>query len=405
MKKIVSLVLALVLVLAIAAPAMAITGSVNPDVTTIASAPFTDIDLVLIESAPLNGLGILSLQAVAANKAYVKDSLVHFALYFKTPVNTTTSMALTDYSTPGALISSDVVSFMADQIKVYKIDSTNGTINTIVATAALGATSKSVTVDLINAVPGPAAASYVLVGSGVVSTAANGTILAELLGAKDSLKFKAITYDPAVFDPIITNLGTNPLKIYAGKTEKYTVSASTLATGTDTIITYDVAIYGSSPATSVQFVASRAQTLAAGSTHNLSGINVKYGGVTYLVVDQGSILAGGGSSSLKFYVGGVEETNATIVAALTSAYTGVMSFFGFNYTAAGVLHPEHFARKASVFYAYDSAAITLYTSAITVPDEDTDVPQTGDAASSIGFVMIALAIVAAAGVAYKKVRA
>ena len=73
-------------------------------------------------------------------------------------------------------------------------------------------------------------------------------------------------------------------------------------------------------------------------------------------------------------------------------FTNLNTNGSFTYTAAGVLHPEHFFKKASIFYAVDQEAVTLYTASIVVPDEETEPPQTGDAATSIGFVMIALAI-------------
>ena len=432
MKKIVSLVLALVLVLAFAAPAMAITGLINPTVTTSAYGPYVDIDLALIES-PASGLGILSLQAVAANKAYVKDALVHFALYYKTTASGSITANPEDYIDPAALISSDVVSFLPSTVNEYRIDSAYGITSIIANGVAVApatpvvtwaaATPKQLKIDLES--PGATAMSYVILGSGVLSTAANGTILAEVMGDQTSSKFMPLTV--ASVDGAITALDGS--SIFTGKLAtdiKYTIFAD-YTPGVDTI-TYAVVLptaSGDTYGNAVIFTASHAQTIGNGSTHNLSKIEVTLnqdilnaGGTAldiaklalpatqkYLVVDQGSILAGGGASALKFYLGGAEETVAATITKLTAAYTGVMTTFGFNYSAAGVLHPVHFGNKLSVFYAYDSAALTLYTSAITVPDADTDVPQTGDAATSIGFVMIALAIVAACGVAYKKVRA
>ncbi|MEL7610826.1 MAG: hypothetical protein AAGU74_15140 [Bacillota bacterium] len=407
MKKIVSLVLALVLVLAIAAPALAITGTINPTTTTTAFAPFYDIDLVLIE-APASGLGILSLQAIAANKAYIKDSLVHFALYYKTGDDDLVTAEQDDYNDPVALVSSDVVSFLpavGTTYAGYTIDITTGITATVGFAASVAANSKSV--EFVLASPSSTGVmSHVIIGSGVVSTAANGTILAEILGVEDSVKFAPLSSASADVTAQITAL--NATQIFSGRdVVKYDLSA-TLA---GDVITYTVALpdgtdAGTDPDGAVIFTASLAQSIAPGSSKNLSKIEVvSAAGDTYLVVDQGSVLAGGGASSLKFYLAGVEVTDAPTIAALTAIYSGVMTFFGFNYSAAGVLLPVHFGRKLSVFYAYDSAAITLYTSAITVPDADTDVPQTGDAATSIGFVMIALAIVAAAGIAYKKVRA
>ena len=413
MKKIVSLILALVLVLAFAAPAMAITGTINPAASTTAVPPYYDIDLILLESAPGTGLGILSLQAVAANKAYIKDSLVHFALSYKTAAFDSITAEPFDFTNnPAALISSDIVTFTQSSVDSYFIDSANGMIIPFIVDGAgitMGANDKSMTIPILP--PFATVTSHMILGSGVVTTAANGTILAEILGARDSLKFDQIVLTPGQLEDDIDALDDQGI-IFSGRgVVKYFIQAYQVpiqeGEGFTDEIDYTVIL---PDASIVIFTASFAKTLESGSSKNLSKIEVNYQGITYLVVDQGSNLAGGGTSGLKFYVSngpnpGAEVTDAALLAALTKIYTEIMTFFGFNYGAAGVLHPIHFARKFSTFYGYDSEAINLYTSAITIPDADTEVPQTGDAASSLGFVMIALAIVAAAGVAYRKVRA
>jgi hypothetical protein len=99
-----------------------------------------------------------------------------------------------------------------------------------------------------------------------------------------------------------------------------------------------------------------------------------------------------------------EDTTGTYKT-LKAIYDEVMAFFGFDYNAKGELLDAHFTSKLHSFYAKDEVAVNLYTSAITVPDPEVEIPQTGDAATTIGFVMVAMAIVAAAAVAYKKVRA
>ncbi|MEL7610827.1 MAG: LPXTG cell wall anchor domain-containing protein [Bacillota bacterium] len=420
MKKIVSLILAMVLVLAFAAPAAAITGTINPSTTAVP--PYYDIDLVLIET-PASALSVLSLQAVAANKAYIKDSLVHFVLYFKTgDMDTITADPFDFMINPAILISSDIVTFQQNTINGYRIDSTGTMLPTVIQGAGLtmGTNDKSMTIPLTIGPMFPTndIASCVIVGSGVVSAAANGTILAEILGNQNSVKFAPMTLvveDPVTEpdnlpDDIEDQLLLLSGPIFSGKgVMKYIISAGIAGD----VITYTVVIPdGSDPDGNtdgiVIFTASLAQTIASGSSKNLSKIEVvSNAGMLYLVVDQGSTLAGGGTSALKFYQAGIntEVTDAALLAELTATYTGVMNYFGFNYGAAGVLHPIHFGRKLSTFYAYDSAALTLYNSAITIPDADTEVPQTGDAATSIGFVMIALAIVAAAGLAYRKIRA
>jgi len=81
-----------------------------------------------------------------------------------------------------------------------------------------------------------------------------------------------------------------------------------------------------------------------------------------------------------------------------------MKFFGFNYDAEGKLRDKHFEAKDSNLFLKDQIAINLYTGSIVLPNGP-EVPKTGDAASIMGFVMIALALVAAGFVVSRKVRA
>ena len=127
-------------------------------------------------------------------------------------------------------------------------------------------------------------------------------------------------------------------------------------------------------------------------------------GLMFLVVDQDTILAGGGASEIKFFQAGTntEVTEAALIAELAATYADVMNFFGLTTARRACCISVHFGRKLSIFYASDSASSMLYTFTAENSDADTEVPQTGEAASSIGFGMIALAIVAAAGVSSLK---
>ena len=190
MKKTISLVLALVMVFAIASSASAITGLINPEATVVNNAPYTDIDLQLIESVG-TGFGLLSLQPVAANKAYIYDGVVHFALYYKIPGNSVVlNMPEYDYSDPYALISSDIVDFATSTIKTYKISRTDVLdITSYVPASAFNSAvygNKWVKVPLASPKHDENRGySYVIVGSGAVTVAANGTIQADLLGDWD----------------------------------------------------------------------------------------------------------------------------------------------------------------------------------------------------------------------------
>ena len=102
----------------------------------------------------------------------------------------------------------------------------------------------------------------------------------------------------------------------------------------------------------------------------------------------------------------VLATDDPAYAAVLAAYnalTGVLGFkagdAGVYYTPANIL--ANFAVKNA---ATDTKAYKPYTSSLTVSDSTT-VPNTGDAVSVLGFVMVGLALLATAAVVVKKVRA
>jgi hypothetical protein len=86
-------------------------------------------------------------------------------------------------------------------------------------------------------------------------------------------------------------------------------------------------------------------------------------------------------------------------------YNDVMDFFGFDYNAEGRLLPKHFTRMATGLYMKDEVAVDLYTGSIVQPDPNVQPPKTGDAASVMGFAMIALALAAMGYAVSRKVRA
>ena len=100
--------------------------------------------------------------------------------------------------------------------------------------------------------------------------------------------------------------------------------------------------------------------------------------------------------------GAEEFTSGTTFNNLRDAYQQVMKFFNLSYGKDGILLPVHFASKFSTFYASTSVKVAYYGQPIL--DPDISLPATGDMATNVGFVMIALAIVAASALAYRKVR-
>jgi len=94
--------------------------------------------------------------------------------------------------------------------------------------------------------------------------------------------------------------------------------------------------------------------------------------------------------------------------ALKSAFDSYFTALGFGYSEAKYMTEAHFTKyfgtimETSVKIVYPSGAVV--PSAVVTPPA-VQPPQTGEAASLIGFVMIALALLAAAVVSVRKVRA
>jgi membrane-bound inhibitor of C-type lysozyme len=164
--------------------------------------------------------------------------------------------------------------------------------------------------------------------------------------------------------------------------DKHTVAM----TGVEDAYTYTVTIAGTTPHT-VSFVTDEDE-------------------VTSILVDGNvvvfSVPVSGGGSVVKS-IGGLNADDDAFEA-LNDAYEEVMGFFGFDYDAEGLLQAKHFERKATSLNLKDEAVIQLYTADIVVPGGVTP-PKTGDAATVVGFVMIAVAMIAAGVVVSRKVRA
>jgi len=427
MKKIISLVLALVMVFAIAASASALTGDIyEPGPTAGGVLPYTNIRLKLVESIPgAAGFGLLSLTEVAAGKAYYANQAIYFALEYTTPDSDLITIDPSDYDSPGILISSTNVEFWANTFALYSVGST--AIDTVPITATADTSAKKVTV-VGNPVTGLApvasgAVQFILVGGGIVRGTASGAIRADFAGVLSCVKFYGTVTGSNIADLIskaVTEFPTaSPHPIYNGLNRIYTVGISG---ATDPV--YTVAVYtGTGAGTlkgTVTFETNSAGTVA-GSTKNVDAITAQLeaaSGITdtnvFYVNDTGVDIAGGGSSSLQFYravaaddlkVLSPSSTGEDLADynALKALYQGVMGFFGLQFSRSGILLPIHFAQKFSTFYAVSNEVKVALSTAVAT-DPDLELPATGDAATAAGFVMIALAIVAACGLAYRKVR-
>lgn len=89
---------------------------------------------------------------------------------------------------------------------------------------------------------------------------------------------------------------------------------------------------------------------------------------------------------------------------LKAVYDKVFGFLGFDYEEANYMTNDHFEHYFGRIMA-DDKKITYPNGSVHVNPVDPKLPQTGDNASIIGFAMVAVAMVAAAVVTFKKVRA
>jgi hypothetical protein len=374
MKKLLTLVLALTLVFALAAPANAITGDLV-DEDEVTEVDFVTLDIALFTKEPVPAqFGGFSLSTIATNKVYVVNEMAYYGVAARfTEIDPADlyndyNMPTTDYWDADLRITSDALR-LYDITEGYRVDDIG---NIISLTGTLHVDSDNEL--LLEDIPDNAWGSgdiYYLFGQGVVRS--KGVLSAEL------------ARDPA-------DLDDGPFTIYKGQTPLYRVGLATAACD------YNVEVL-KSDGTTLYWVGFNTNTndevtsiMAArhGSPYEAIGYNTP--GVPTSVTIPKSL-------------GGRDIRESTADAEEFAAYEKVMQFFGFNYFAAGNLQNRHFERKASGLYLKDQVAIDLYTGSIVQPDPSVTPPKTGDAASVVGFAMIALALAAMGYVVSRKVRA
>ena len=89
---------------------------------------------------------------------------------------------------------------------------------------------------------------------------------------------------------------------------------------------------------------------------------------------------------------------------LKAVYDKIFGFLGFGYEEANYMTDAHFEHYFGTIMA-QSQKITYPNGSIHVNPANPNLPQTGDNASIVGFAMVVVAMVAAAVVTFKKVRA
>ncbi|HWQ57662.1 MAG TPA: LPXTG cell wall anchor domain-containing protein, partial [Clostridia bacterium] len=93
-----------------------------------------------------------------------------------------------------------------------------------------------------------------------------------------------------------------------------------------------------------------------------------------------------------------------IYTALKAMYDDTFKKLGFSYEGANYISEKHFEKYFGTIIE-KTAKITYPSGTVVVTNPTVEPPQTGDATTVAGFAMIALALVAAAVVTVRKVRA
>ena len=97
-------------------------------------------------------------------------------------------------------------------------------------------------------------------------------------------------------------------------------------------------------------------------------------------------------------------TESDAEGAVNAIYEDIFGFLGFKFADCDYMTAKHFTKFFGTIGEV-SASYTWNAGMVVVNPVDPKLPQTGDNASIIGFAMIAVAMVAAAVVTFKKVRA
>jgi len=111
------------------------------------------------------------------------------------------------------------------------------------------------------------------------------------------------------------------------------------------------------------------------------------------------------NGEITFLLGGpvIDPSNAAY-ADMKAKFDSIFAALGFGYADAKYMSEEHFDKYFGTI-TETTVKIVYPSGAVVVAPPSVEPPQTGDANTVVGFVMIALALVAAAAVTVKKVRA
>ena len=366
MKKILTLALALALVFAIAAPAFAITGDVTPEETNTAVAP-VQLSLGLFTAAPnKTGFGGFQISEINKNKLYVVNEVAFYgaAVKFTAPAEgQKVVLNPADYEGAVLAITYDAVALDKTDVQAYVFKADGSEID-VVGNANWTMKNNTWKVPTGTNTWNSGNVAYFF-SKGIVT--GKGVVDAELAKVND------LTIDNNL---IIRNAEGEDL---------YTVDQVSNGFGVwkaSDMVFFEVA-NGDVTGIFVQ-LGSPVDAALAGTRQQ----------VTFSVPVSGK-------GSVAQTIGAFKDAD---LAAAKKVYDEVMAFFGFNYDAEGKLLDKHFEAKSTGLLLKADAAVNLYAADITNPGGVTP-PQTGDVASTLGFVMIAVAMIAAGVVVTRKVKA
>lgn len=126
-----------------------------------------------------------------------------------------------------------------------------------------------------------------------------------------------------------------------------------------------------------------------------------------MINDQWLITTGSQNKEVDFYDVNNKvwaSANATTYKEVNAIYEEVFKFLGFKFAECDYMTAAHFVKYFGTI-GETSASYTWNAGSVIVNPVNPTLPQTGDNASIIGFAMIVVAMVAAAVVTFKKVRA
>lgn len=413
-QKIISLVVALAMVLAMAAGASALTGDLyEPAPTAGGVMPYTNIRLRLVESASEEiGFGLFNLAQAAEGSAYFPGQRICFALEFTTPDEEDITIHALDYVNPAVVLSSAVVDFCPGTFTMCQLE--GATVSETAVTVEHDPDNpKKVTVSL----PFPVdsgAVRYVLTGCGLVRGTSSGALQAEFQGDYTSTKFFGPVHGGNITELMELAKGLWGGFVLEGMEFLYHVMYFPI----EEEMQYIVFNLGDDmdDISALLFYTDLAATVA-GSTKNVTKIEiliVENGDATaWLVNDTGVDISGGGTSSLQFYrADGADGLvvlspacageDLTTYNRLKSWYQEVMGYFGLQYSREGILLPIHFSQKFSIFYAKSEVRVALSHAA--AADPDLALPATGGGGRHAGLGMAALAVALACGLAWRRLK-